>query len=160
MKYKVIICDDDLAQASNLALKLGIAAMMQPEEVELEIGTTAQNANEVLNYLNEHHLDGGIYFLDIELGDNQDDINGVDLAEEIKKLDQRAQIVFVTAYDEYMELTYQRRIGSIDYINKSNSDLQQRLNETVRDAVNNLAKANFSKKMTFSYRLGKDHSQR
>lgn len=125
MKYKVIICDDNLAQASNLALKLGIAAMMQPEEVELEIGTTAQNANEVLNYLNEHHLDGGIYFLDIELGDNQDDINGVDLAEEIKKLDQRAQIVFVTAYDEYMELTYQRRIGSIDYINKSNSDLQQ-----------------------------------
>lgn len=155
MKYKVIICDDDLAQASNLALKLGIAAMMQPEEVELEIGTTAQNANEVLSYLNEHPLDGGIYFLDIELGDNQDDINGVDLAEEIKKLDQRAQIVFVTAYDEYMELTYQRRIGSIDYISKSNSDLQQRLNETVRDAVNNLAKANFSKKMTFSYRLGR-----
>ena len=67
MKYKVSLCDDDLAQASNLALKLGIAAMMQPEEVELEIGTTAQSANEVLNYLNEHRLDGGIYFLDIEL---------------------------------------------------------------------------------------------
>lgn len=155
MKYTVIICDDDLAQASILALKLGIAAMMQPDEVKLEIGTIAQNADKVLNYLHDHPLDGGIYFLDIELSDNQDDTNGVDLAEKIKQLDSRVQIVFVTAYNEYMELTYQRRIGSIDYINKNNPDLQQRLNETVRDAVDNLSKANFSKKMTLSYRLGR-----
>lgn len=135
-------------------LIMGIAAMMQPEETQLEIGTTAQNADEVLNYLHDHPLDGGIYFLDIELGDNHD-LNGVDLAEKIKQLDQRAQIVFVTAYNEYMELTYRRRIGSIDYINKNNPDLQQRLNETLRDAISNLSKANFSKKMTFSYRLGR-----
>lgn len=36
MKYKVIICDDDLAQASNLALKLGIAAMMSPKKLNLK----------------------------------------------------------------------------------------------------------------------------
>nr|WP_236629281.1 MULTISPECIES: response regulator [Lactobacillus] len=160
MKYTVIICDDDVKQASNLALKLRTAAMMESGEtpetrIELEIGTIASSYGQVLEYLDQHPLDGGIYLLDIELGQGKDAPNGVDLAEQIKKLDQRAQIVFVTAYNEYMELTYERRIGSVDYINKNNPDLQRRLNETLRDAVHNLDTENFTKQMTFSYRLGR-----
>ncbi|WP_342769156.1 response regulator [Lactobacillus xujianguonis] len=123
--------------------------------IELEIGTIASSYGQVLEYLDQHPLDGGIYLLDIELGQGKDAPNGVDLAEQIKKLDQRAQIVFVTAYNEYMELTYERRIGSVDYINKNNPDLQRRLNETLRDAVHNLDTENFTKQMTFSYRLGR-----
>ena len=53
MKYTVIICDDNLNHASNLALKIGIAAMVDsgdnPDtEIDLEIGKIAQNALDVI----------------------------------------------------------------------------------------------------------------
>ena len=54
-----------------------------------------------------------------------------------------------------MEMTFERRIGSVDYINKSNPHLQNRLNETLQDTVRRISKENYSKKMTFSYRLGR-----
>lgn len=160
MEYTVVICDDDVNQASNLALKIGVAAMMdsgdsEETKIELKIGTIAQSYQEVLDYLQKNPLDGGIYFLDIELSEDKTAPNGVDLAEQIKKQDQRAQIVFITAYNEYMGMTYERRIGTVDYINKNNPDLQKRINETLRDAINNLTTENFTKKMTFSYRLGR-----
>lgn len=72
----------------------------------------------------------------------------------IKHHDQRAQIIFVTAYDEFMRMTYERRIGALDYINKALPDFQARLNQTIEFALNKLSKLNLMKKMTFSYRLG------
>lgn len=160
MEYTVVICDDDVDQASNLALKIGIAAMMESGDtpdtkIQLKIGTIAQNYQKVTTYLDAHPISGGLYFLDIELSPNKQDPNGVDLAEQIKKRDPRAQIIFVTAYNEYMGMTYERRIGSVDYINKNNPNLQKRLNATLRDAINNLSTENFTKKMTFSYRIGR-----
>lgn len=160
MKYTVIICDDNLNHASNLALKIGIAAMGDsgdnPDtEIDLEIGKIAQNALDVIEYLKENPVSGGIYFLDIELSQDKNAMNGIDLAEQVKQLDPRAQIVFVTAYNEYMEMTFERRIGSVDYINKSNPHLQNRLNKTLQDTVRRISKENYSKKMTFSYRLGR-----
>ncbi|MCT3486987.1 DNA-binding response regulator [Lactobacillus delbrueckii subsp. lactis] len=154
-RYCIIICDDDPKQAVNLSLKVGIAFAMAPvddHDIEYEVGKLATKYQEVLDYLDENSLDGGIYFLDIEL-DN--DHNGVDLAAEIKKRDERAQIIFVTAYSEYMPMNFERRIGAVDYINKNDADLQARMNETVRDALTRLGKSNFSKRLTFSYRFGR-----
>lgn len=105
--------------------------------------------------MKENPISGGIYFLDIELSQEKNAMNGIDLAEQVKQLDPRAQIIFVTAYNEYMEMTFERRIGAVDYINKSNPNLQNRLNETLQDTVRRISKENYSKKMTFSYRLGR-----
>ena len=124
-------------------------------EIDLEIGKIAQNALDVIEYLKENPISGGIYFLDIELSQEKNAMNGIDLAEQVKQLDPRAQIIFVTAYNEYMEMTFERRIGAVDYINKSNPNLQNRLNETLQDTVRRISKENYSKKMTFSYRLGR-----
>lgn len=159
MKYTIIICDDNPDQANDLISKIKKAAIIESGDlpdtkIELKIGIVAQNANEVINYLESSSLEGGIYFLDIELSKNLQQMSGIDLAERIKKIDRRAQIAFVTAYNEYMELTFERRIGVVDYINKNNADLQTRLNKTLQDAVVNLSKENYTKKMTFSYRLG------
>lgn len=154
-EYKIVICDDDLKQAVNLSLKVGIAFAMAPvddHDLEYEVGKLATQYQEVLDYLDENSLDGGIYFLDIELDNSH---NGVDLAAEIKKRDERAQIIFVTAYSEYMPMTFERRIGAVDYINKNDIDLQARLNETVRDTLMRLGKSNLSKELTFSYRFGR-----
>lgn len=159
MKYTIIICDDNPDQANNLISKIKKAAIIESGDlpdtkIELKIDIIAQTASDVVNYVKKNSLEGGIYFLDIELSKNSQKMNGVDLAEQIKKMDKRAQIAFITAYNEYMELTFERRIGAVDYINKNNIDLQTRLNETLRDAVVNLSKENYTKKMTFSYRLG------
>lgn len=69
-EYTIIICDDDPKQAVNLSLKVGIAFAMAPvddHDIEYEVGKLATKYQEVLDYLDENSLDGGIYFLDIEL---------------------------------------------------------------------------------------------
>lgn len=154
-KYKIIICDDDINQATNISLRVGIAVSMVPfddQDIDYEIVKIATKYQEVLNYLDKLELDGGIYFLDIELDDNY---NGVNLAAEIKKRDERAQIIFITAYNEYMPMTFERRIGAVDYINKIDSHFQERLNETVRSALSRLLTENTPKKRIFIYHVGR-----
>lgn len=154
-KYTIVICDDDVRQANNLSLKVGIALSMVPTDnmdIDYEVGKVASKYQDVLDYLDNNKIDGGIYFLDIELDDNK---NGVDLAVEIKKRDERAQIIFITAYNEYMPMTFERRIGAVDYINKLDPHFQSRLNYTVKDALISLDKNNLAKKFTFTYRFGR-----
>lgn len=154
-KYTIMICDDDIRQANNLSLKVGIALSMVPtddQDVNYEVGKVASTYQEVLDYLDNNKVDGGIYLLDIEL---DHDKNGLDLAVEIKKYDERAQIIFVTSYNEYMPMTFERRIGAVDYINKLDPNFQSRLNETVKNALINLSKNNLAKKFTFTYRFGR-----
>lgn len=154
-KYEIIICDDDINQATNISLKVGIAISMVPfddQDIDYEIVKIATKYQEVLDYLEKHKLDGGIYFLDIELDDSH---NGVDLAAKIKKYDERAQIIFITAYNEYMPMTFERRIGAVDYINKIDPNFQERLNETVRAALSRVLTANTPKKRIFVYHVGR-----
>ncbi|MBA5760556.1 response regulator, partial [Escherichia coli] len=52
------------------------------------------------------HQGMGLYFLDIDLG--QPDMNGFELAQEIRKFDPRGFIIFITTHAElsYMTFTY------------------------------------------------------
>ena len=83
--------------------------------------------------------------------------NGVDLAEFIKKQDPNAQIIFVTAYDKYAPLTYRRRIGAIDYINKAldSREMMQRLEETLTGAVQSINNLMKSGRKELIYKIGR-----
>ncbi|TVV07866.1 response regulator transcription factor, partial [Lactobacillus paragasseri] len=116
------------------------------ENIEINLELVATTFEQVVSYVVANDIQNAIYFLDIELSQNSKAKNGVDLAEFIKKQDPNAQIIFVTAYDKYAPLTYRRRIGAIDYINKTldSREMMQRLEETLTGAVqsiNNLMKS-------------------
>lgn len=71
--------------------------------------------------------------LDIELGK---DVNGIDIAEMIRREANFAEIIFITAYNEYLPYTISRRIEPLDYISKSDSitSITERLQKDIDEA--------------------------
>lgn len=163
MTYSIIVCDDDPKLATSTADKINIAIQNLKDddqtyaEIDARVVLVANNFGDVLGYVAEKGLKNGIYFLDIELSKDSNAKNGVDLAEDIKKFDQNAQIIFVTAYDKYAPLTYQRRIGAIDYINKaqSNEEKMQRIEETLRQSIDRINHVTKSNVRNFTYKVGR-----
>lgn len=157
MKYAVVVCDDDPSQAAALVEMVKHAQMFlsDEEKVEFDFKLVGHSFDEVADYLAKQQLNGAIYFLDIELSDQPGAKDGLDLAELAKKYDPRAQIVIATTHEELALMTFQRRIGPIDYIVKGDQTaMQQRITETLTVAIKNLAKLNLAEKQTFSYKLG------
>ncbi len=151
MKYPVIICDDDRTLANNLANNVKYAAENLVEDntayenVEISVEQVATTFEQVVSY---------VVAKDIQ---NSEAKNGVDLAEFIKKQDPNAQIIFVTAYDKYAPLTYRRRIGAIDYINKAldQNDMMKRLEETITGAIQSINNLTKSGRKELVYKVGR-----
>lgn len=158
MKYPVFICDDDPEQIELISKTLWTAEyiLSDVEKVEFDVNS-ATNYGDALEYLKQNKNDGGIYFLDVELGKKADKDNGFDLAEAIKKQDKRSQIVFVTSHADLAFIAFERRLGSIDYIIKS-SDVdvfKRRVVETIEVALHQLKNMNYIKKTTFTFKIGR-----
>lgn len=162
-KYPIIVCDDDKDLASQLAEDINSSIQDLTDDNESygklkeQVTFVANNFAQTVGYIVANDVKNGIYFLDIELSQKSKDKNGVDLAEFIKKQDENAQIIFVTAYDKYAPLTYRRRIGAIDYISKSlsSSKIIQRIGETLRNAFDNLSNNLKFGKRDFTYKVGR-----
>ena len=163
MKYSIIICDDNKLLATDLSHKIQIALqnMLDNNEIyrksEFNIDLIANTFEQVVSYVVAKDIHNAIYFLDIELSQNSEAKNGVDLAEFIKKQDPNAQIIFVTAYDKYAPLTYRRRIGAIDYINKAldQNDMMKRLEETITGAIQGINNLTKSGRKELVYKVGR-----
>lgn len=67
------------------------------------------------------HQGMGLYFLDIDLG--QPDMNGFELAQEIRKFDPRGFIIFITTHAELSYMTFTYKVEALDYIIKDDIDL-------------------------------------
>ena len=163
MKYSIIICDDNKLLATDLSDKIQIALqnMLDNNAIyrksEFNIDLIASTFEQVVSYVVAKDIQNAIYFLDIELSQNSEAKNGVDLAEFIKKQDPNAQIIFVTAYDKYAPLTYRRRIGAIDYINKAldQNDMMKRLEETITGAIQSINNLTKSGRKELVYKVGR-----
>lgn len=161
MEYKVIVCDDDASLAESLAQRIVYASENLSDDNEnyrqskVDLALVANSFEEVAGYLVANETTNALYFLDIEL--NKGIKTGIDLAEFIRSRDPNAQIIFVTAYDKYAPLTYRRRIGAIDYINKElpSAAFMQRLKETLQAAFDNLYLLSHVNHQYFSYKCGR-----
>lgn len=157
MEFKIVVCDDNQILADSLSTKINYLWQSIKDDnpkfsKDKMVIQTFYCYEKVVKKLKESSIENGIFFLDIELKDK----NGVDLAAEIKQHDPNAQIVFVTAYDKYAPLTYRRRIGAIDYINKNEKEeeINQRIIATLRDALENIEYAKSKKTDYFECKVG------
>ncbi|HLL19441.1 MAG TPA: LytTR family DNA-binding domain-containing protein, partial [Rubrivivax sp.] len=107
-----LIADDEPLLRERLAAHL---SRLWPE---LQIVAQARNGREAVEFFDEHQPD--IVFLDVHMPG----LNGVEAARAIKG---RAQIVFVTAYDQYAVQAFEH--GAVDYLVKPFEEA--RLLETV-----------------------------
>ncbi|HAQ0477473.1 TPA: DNA-binding response regulator, partial [Enterococcus faecium] len=69
----------------------------------------------------------GIYFLDIDLNH---EVNGIELAEVIRKYDVQAKIIFTTTHDEMLPVTIKRRVETLGFVTKDQT-LDEYRNEIV-----------------------------
>lgn len=126
----IYICDDREEQLRYLSKVIDNIITM--EELDMKLVFAAKNPMELIAYL-KNKEGPSLYFLDIEL---KNKMNGLDLATEIRKLDPRGFIVFITIHDELAPLTFQYKVEAMDYISKDKTtDIAERVKECLLYAL-------------------------
>lgn len=114
--YSIIVCEDDPTQLHAISTTIKNFVLFHEEDFDNSFSTP--NPEKCLDYLKSHNIQNGIYLLDIDLGTS---MNGIDLAEQIRKLDVESEIIFITSHDEMAPLTLKRRVEALGFISKDNS---------------------------------------
>lgn len=109
---KVYVCEDIKVQRERM--KSVIENIILMEDMDMEVVMVSSNPYDILETARNTE-EVGIYFLDIDL---QADINGLELAKEIRKYDPRGFIVFVTTHSEMSYMTFIYKLEAMDFILK------------------------------------------
>lgn len=109
---RVFICEDNLKEKEELEKIIKNIILIENYDMELCISTP--NPYEIIGELKINPV-CGIYFLDVDLNS---DINGIQLAEKIRKYDPRGFIIFITTHAEMSHLTFKYKVEAMDYILK------------------------------------------
>lgn len=125
----IIICEDDIMQRQRLSKSIENFILF--EEYEMNIKLKTGNPHDVIDYL-KNDSSQNVYFLDVDLGY---DINGIELASEIRKYDPRGFIIFVTTHSEMSILTFKYKVEAMDYIVK---DDVENINNRVKECLHNI----------------------
>ena len=113
---KVYICEDIEVQRNRMT-KI-VENMIYIENFDMEIEVVTNDPHEILSVVQEID-EVGIYFLDIDL---QTDMDGLELAKEIRKYDPRGFIIFVTTHSEMSFMTFVYKLEAMDFILKDEED--------------------------------------
>ncbi len=120
---QIAICDDS---KDNLALMEDIIDSIKIRDAVIDC---FENGESLLNYLsNNSDVFYQIYLLDIEMPS----INGLEVAKKIRSVDQRAIIIFVTAFSDYVFSSFE--VQPFRFVNKPID--REKLEDVMHAAVN------------------------
>ena len=122
---KFIVCEDD-AEELNIAVQTITKSMMKYADIEYKV-EKFQRYNEKLEKIINEPFDTKIYLLDIELPV----VGGLEIASEIREIDDKSYIIFVTSHPECKNDIFFSRLEAIDYISKQYR-YQERVEEISR----------------------------
>lgn len=114
------ICDDNPNILSKISKML--ESIFIKNNLDGIVSFTTTSPNEILTYSKGNNVD--VFILDIDL---KSDINGLDLATEIRSHNKNVYLVFTTAHLEYIMLAY--KCKTFDYLAKPITI--ERLEETI-----------------------------
>ncbi len=129
MKYKIAICDDINADRQYVLEMVNRWAASAGHAVHSDTFTSAESF--LFRYADESDYD--ILLLDIEMGE----MNGVELAKNIRKINDSVQIVFITGFPDFIADGYE--VSALHYLMKPVSE--EKLHAVLNKAASNLAKA-------------------
>lgn len=119
---KVYICEDNLEQRNRV--EAYINEIIAEENLRMECVCATEDPHVILDCVKEEDREG-IFFLDIDL---QSDMNGIELADKIRKIQPRCYIIFITSHSEMSYLTFSYKVEAMDFIIKDNvRDVRNRL---------------------------------
>lgn len=146
----IIICEDNNIQRKQI--EDIIIEEINTSKVNLHIALSSSSSNEILKYVINSKNKNFIYFLDVELKGN---INGIELANIIRKYDLNGYIIFVTSHAELSLLTFKYKVQAMDYILKSNEkELETRIIDCLRVSYGNFRKLNVIEKKYITLDIG------
>ena len=95
-----IICDDDIHMINKLSILFEKAFIKNDFEAKIVLKT--QNYKDVLSYMSSNVVN--VIVLDIEFKNSK--MNGLDIANEIRKINKECYIIFITSHFEYLMKAY------------------------------------------------------
>lgn len=113
----ILICEDDSRQLEQITQIIKQYCAIYQGRFEIALATS--NSAKLLEYINEYNIQGGTYYLDIDLGQ---EMNGIDLADKIRTIDVTGKFTFITTHEEMAPLTLKRKIETFDFIAKHSND--------------------------------------
>lgn len=126
----IVICEDELTHRQRL--EGIIKELMENKKYNHEIIGSFSNPQDVIRFIKQHRNDKIIYFLDVDLESN---MNGVELAREIRKLDPVGNIIFTTSHLEYSLVTFRYKVSALDYIMKQDATTMKKRIKDCFDAI-------------------------
>jgi two-component system response regulator AgrA len=127
---RIIVCDDDLIFKEKIHTTIQNYLIIQ--EYDAKLVSNLNIPSSILEYIEKNKVQGGLYFLDIELNM---DVNGLGLGAKIREIDQLAKIVFITTHAELSYLSFTYKIEALDFIPKDIGNmLSAKINECVEIA--------------------------
>ena len=112
----IYLCEDSNAQ--RLFFTKELEKFILIDELDAKVVCSAAAPKELLSYL-EMHPEPSLYYLDVDL---QSEMNGFELARQIRKIDPRGFIIFITTHSELSALSFEYKVEAMDYILKDESD--------------------------------------
>lgn len=128
---RVAIVDDN-QEIADMIHSMVMDKMAKKQEHPVEVRSFTNPVN--LRYLLDEKQHFDLYLVDVEMPD----INGIELAKHIRKMQEDAYIVFLTSHPEFAVYSYDLNIQAYQYILKSKMKevLPQVLERIVKNLVN------------------------
>ena len=111
----IYICEDNQKELSLFTQY--IKDLVSIENIDMEVTLSSSDPYEILQAA-ALSQNVGLFFLDIDL---KSDINGLALAQRIRKLQPRCFIIFITSHSEMGFLTFEYKVEALDFILKDNA---------------------------------------
>ena len=125
----IYICDDDKTIVDYMVKVISNFILIYGYDMKIKLADT--NPEELLK-ARENETQRAIYFLDVDL--KHEKYNGFSLAKEIRKMDTRGFLVFVTTYEELVYETFKYRLEAMSYLIKGNEvELSQQIGECLAE---------------------------
>lgn len=120
----VYICEDNPKQLNLFTQYIKDTIMI--EALDMKIAKATSDPHMILKeILTAQHI--GLFFLDIDL---KSDMDGLTLAQRIRKEQPRCFIIFITSHSEMSFLTFQYKVEALDFIIKdTNEHIKSKIHE-------------------------------
>ena len=130
-----VICDDTLNALKKLSHML--ESIFIENNLDARVVFTTTKADDVLSYINDNPID--VLVLDINL---HSDLNGIDIANQVREKNKDCYFIFTTAHPEYVFLAY--KCKTFDYLCKPIS--QECFEETILRLFDDIQKSASNRK--------------
>ena len=126
----IFICDDE--QHFVTSIKQTVEAYLTNNPFVMGITLATTQPNEILTHLQDNPGIMGLYFLDLHM---PGELNGMQLATEIRKYDARGFIIFVTSDTQSHKMAFTYMAEAMHYIVKDDTDWKQSVHQCIDKVI-------------------------